>query len=95
MQYIELYCLFLYHRCIAAVHNSNNVMRVLLEAGANPTQLTSTQNNMLHIMIARASVEAEDEEKEVIRTMQFIKDIMANETMHIYCTQRTRRAYGL
>ena len=41
-------------------------------------------------MIARASVEAKDEEKEVIRTMQFIKDIVANETYaHLLHTENS------
>ena len=78
--YIELYFLFLDHRCIAAVYNSKTVMQLLFEAGANPTQITSSQNHMLHIMIARASVGTEDEEKEVIHTIQYIKDIVTNET---------------
>ena len=65
--------------CLAATCDSRKVMRVLVEYGANIMQVTSTNNNVLHVLSALASTGTEEEEERVIATVRYIQIILEPE----------------
>ena len=67
-------CLSEFFRCLAAMHHSVGMMQLLLQRDANPTQTTSRGNNMIHVLIAKASVEPDEHESIYINTLKWIRD---------------------
>ena len=74
-----MYVLSTYNRCLAAMHHSVKTMQLLLHQGANPKQTTSRGNNMIHVLIAKASSEPEQNENTYISTMQWIRENVSEE----------------
>ena len=54
------------------MHHSVGMMQLLLHRGANPTQTTSSGNNLIHVLIAKASMEPEEHENSYINTLKWI-----------------------
>ena len=65
--------------CLAAMMNSRKVMKVLTEYGSNCLQATSEGNNMLHVLVAFASVGGDLQEELAITTVTYIKDLIGND----------------
>lgn len=61
---------------LAAIYNSRDVMKVMLEHGTDPCQKTSNGNSVLHVLVAFASTLSEEMEKKLIYTAKYIKTLV-------------------
>ena len=61
------------------MHHSIGMMQLLLHHGVNPKQTTSSANNMVHILIANASTEPEENERTDMYTLQWIRENVTDE----------------
>ena len=57
--------------------NAKNVLKVMLELGVSATQTNSHDNTFLHCMIAYASMESEDHEKQYTETISWIQSLIS------------------
>ena len=65
--------------CLSAMFNSHKAMEILVEYGADCLQKTSNGNNMLHILVAFASINGEEGEERTISTAEYIKNLVGDE----------------
>ena len=65
--------------CLAAVLNSKNVLRVMLEFGVLFTQENSHKNTFLHCMIAYASAQSDDHEAQYTKTIAWIRSSISSD----------------
>ena len=59
--------------CLAAMFNSNNVLKVMMAFDVPFTQTNSHKNTFLHCMIAYASTQSEEYESQYIKTITWVK----------------------
>ena len=70
--------------CLAAIYNSRELLRFLVERQVNATEGTSHGNNYLHCLIAFASMETEEVELQAVDSAKYIQSLLSvNEYKHI------------
>ena len=63
--------------CLAAIYNSRELLRFLVERQLNATEGTSHGNNYLHCLIAFASMETEEVELQAVDSAKYIQSLLS------------------
>ena len=64
--------------CLAGVFNAHHVLQAMREFGVRISASNSYGNNILHCIIARASIETDEFESKSITTISFIRSFTTN-----------------